>query len=314
MQRLFTKDATGVAPDGRWYAGDVNALQDAVAAASDFTQTVDVSTLRVGSTDLLIVKYGTGELRVSGALRTDGILRALGGLYAGAFTTTQRDAIASGSRPYGLVILNTTTNEYEWNKGSDATPDWQPFGAQGDGIGNLSARPAANAVQSGTHYFATDQVAEYVSDGSSWYRTGLPAGFVGGWYKPDAAVPSGWVLYDGGTLPGSTGIYADLYAHLGNTTTKPDTRGRMEVGLGSHADVNAVGNNDGVTVANRRPKHRHTPHTHAGNYSKSGGIDAAGSTGTFTQGTIPTADGGSGNANDPLDAPAYIVACRIAKL
>lgn len=127
MFRLFTKNATGVAPDGRWYAGDINAIQDAVAAINDLTQALGVGTISLGESGLQFVRYGAGEARLTGAMRTDGILRALGGLYAGAFTTAQRDAIAVGFRPYGLVILNTTTNRYEWNLGTDAVPDWQPI-------------------------------------------------------------------------------------------------------------------------------------------------------------------------------------------
>lgn len=115
-----------MAPNGRLYSGDLNLFQSLVAALADFTQTHDVGTLRVGDSSIQLVKYGTAEARITAALRTDGILRALGGLYTGAFTTTQRDAIASGSRPYGLIILNTTTNRLEMNFGTDATPNWQP--------------------------------------------------------------------------------------------------------------------------------------------------------------------------------------------
>lgn len=127
MNRLFTKNATGVAPDGRWYAGDINALQDAVAALTDLTQTHSVGALAVGESGLQLLRYGAGEARLTGAMRMDGIVRALGGLYAGAFTTTQRDAITAGSRPYGLIILNTTTNQYEWNSGTDPAPIWAPL-------------------------------------------------------------------------------------------------------------------------------------------------------------------------------------------
>jgi hypothetical protein len=59
-------------------------------------------------------------------MRVDGILRGLGGLFAGAFTTTARDAIALGSRPFTLVIFNITTNQFEYNAGTDTTPNWQP--------------------------------------------------------------------------------------------------------------------------------------------------------------------------------------------
>lgn len=129
MIRLFTKDATGVAPNGRWYAGDVNALQDAVAALTDLTQTISLGTLKIGETGLQLLRYAAGEARISGAFRTDGIIRALGGWYAGSFTTTARDAIALGSRPYGLVITNTTTNRLEWNSGTDPAPVWIALGA-----------------------------------------------------------------------------------------------------------------------------------------------------------------------------------------
>src|SRR4029077_2231768 len=110
MQRLYSKDATGLVPNGRWYAGDVNALQDAVAALSDFTQFLDLGGIRIGESGLQLLRYGPSEARLAGAMRIDGIVRALGGFYAGAFTTVQRDAIAPGFRPYGLVILNTTVN------------------------------------------------------------------------------------------------------------------------------------------------------------------------------------------------------------
>jgi len=126
MSRYKTFDATGIAPNGRLYAGDMNAIQDMKADQANFAQTIDLATVRLGDSAIQLVKYGTLDARFTSALRTDGILRALGGLYAGTFTTAQRDAIAAGSRPYGLIILNTTTNQIEWNKGSDAAPNWQP--------------------------------------------------------------------------------------------------------------------------------------------------------------------------------------------
>jgi hypothetical protein len=119
--------ASGTAPNGRLYAGDLLQMQDLVAALSDFSQIVDLGTVRIGDSSIGLTKYGTAEARLTAALRTDGIIRALGGLYAGAFTTVARNAIPSGLRPYGLIILNTTTNRYEWNSGTDASPNWQPL-------------------------------------------------------------------------------------------------------------------------------------------------------------------------------------------
>src|SRR6185503_3616684 len=52
-------------------------------------------------------------------------------LFYGQVTTTQRDAIASGQRPNGMTVFNTTTNRYEYNSGSDASPVWVPVGPAG---------------------------------------------------------------------------------------------------------------------------------------------------------------------------------------
>jgi hypothetical protein len=127
--RVKSFDATGIAPGGKLYAGDLNAIQDAAAGRYDLTQNLGALTLAIGEAGLLLQRFGAGEARISGALRTDGIVRALGGFYGGAFTTAQRNAIAAGSRPYGLVILNTDNNRYEWNQGTDAVPSWQSFSA-----------------------------------------------------------------------------------------------------------------------------------------------------------------------------------------
>jgi microcystin-dependent protein len=95
---------------------------------------------------------------------------------------------------------------------------------------------------------------------------------------------AGWLLCDGRAVSRSTysalweklreghaGTVADPAPHgNGDTTTTfnlPDYRGRMLVGSGQHAEVNAVGKNDGVPVANRKVKHKHGK----GNLSISGG-------------------------------------------
>jgi hypothetical protein len=128
MSRVKTFDSTGLATAGRLYAGDLNAMQDQYADLTNLAQSVSVGSLAIGESGLQLLRYGAGEARISGALRTDGIVRALGGFYGGAFTTAQRDAIPLGFRPYGLVILNSTLNSYEWNSGSDAAPNWAGIG------------------------------------------------------------------------------------------------------------------------------------------------------------------------------------------
>lgn len=125
MTRVKTFDSTGIATSGRIYAGDLNLMQDQYADLTNLSQTLSVGTLKVGETGLQLLRYGAGEARITGLLRTDGIIRGLGGLYAGAFTTAQRNAIGAGFRPFGLIILNTDTSRFEWNLGSDATPNWQ---------------------------------------------------------------------------------------------------------------------------------------------------------------------------------------------
>jgi hypothetical protein len=193
LARYKTFEATGIAPNGRLYAGDLNAIQDMIIA-SDFTTTLDVGTLRVGDPTLQLLKYGANEFRMSGAIRFDGITRGLGGLVAGAFTTPQRDAIPVGSRPYGLIILNTTDNVYQWNAGTDNTPVWNSFGGATGGpsgahaathlpgasdalafssinmAGLRSQKPAASSANNGLFYFETDWNVIWRSNGSSWVR------------------------------------------------------------------------------------------------------------------------------------------------
>lgn len=142
-----------------------------------------------------------------------------------------------------------------------------------------------------------------------------------------AAAPSGWVLCDGTSYLRSGGGVDALFAVIGTTYGSvdgthfnvPDFRGRVPTGYaasGGHTDVSTLGNNDGVAAANRRSKHRHTPHSHT--YDTRDG--ATGASQAFRQGNnvltaFPTsfADGGSGNANDSLDAPAYLVVNYIIK-
>jgi microcystin-dependent protein len=193
--RIKTFVSTGIAPDGRLFAGDLNAMEDQYADLANLAQTLAVGTIQVGETGLQIIRYGAGEMRISGHLRTDGIFRALGGLYAGSYTTVQRDAISAGSRPYGLVILNTNTNRLEINIGSDAVPSWTGLSAA-ISRGILGSRPGPAASNSGSWYFATDDNGGtlYYSDGSVWTKVArgltqaLDAGSVGTTQLVDASV------------------------------------------------------------------------------------------------------------------------------
>jgi microcystin-dependent protein len=89
----------------------------------------------------------------------------------------------------------------------------------------------------------------------------VPTGFL----MPAArgsAPNSGWLLCDGASYPRSN--YAALVGAIGTAYggdavnfNVPDLQGRMAVGKGAHVDVDALGDSDGATLANRRPKHGH---------------------------------------------------------
>lgn len=320
---MWTKNSTGVAPDGRWFAGDVNALQDAVAAINDLTQTLGVGTLRVGETGLQFLRFGAGEARLTGAMRTDGIFRGLGGLVAGAFTTSARNAIGAGLAPFGLIILNTDLNQYQYNAGTDGARDWRSLGGSGTSTADTLANiPAASAANTGAFFYATDQDVLYRSTGAAWVRISSDhAGDVK--MTLNAAADTGRVLLQGQAWPSTTGIWAALFAKWGAAfpTNLPDMRGRMPVNIGTHADINGIGLHEGVTVNIRRPKHGHGEHDHdilifSHNYQGGGGatqdfastplVDNGVNTGLRQVGPPP--------ATAPVDAPAYFTVNFEAKL
>lgn len=146
MLRLKTYDATGIAPNGRLFAGDLNALQDAVAALTDLAQNISVGSLAIGESGLLLVRYGAGEGRLVGAFRTAGRLMAEAGILPGPLTTTQRNAIPSGMAPVGLVIFNSTTGVCEQNVGTDAARVWQAIVLGNDARLSDARTPSANSV------------------------------------------------------------------------------------------------------------------------------------------------------------------------
>jgi hypothetical protein len=144
--RIKTYLSDGSNPNGRLFAPDLNALQDAVAALTDTTQHLTVGDITLN--DVLLSRFGAGQAQLAASLRVTA------GIQPGTFTTTQRDAIASGRRPTGLIIYNSTTAQLEINLGSDATPNWQ--GLQVGGAGTLTGAIAANGtVNRGTGFTIT---------------------------------------------------------------------------------------------------------------------------------------------------------------
>lgn len=167
MSRVKTFDATGVAPGGRVFAVDLNNIQDHYADLSNFAQTVGAGTVQIGDSGIAIVKFGTGEARLTSAFRTDGIVRSGGGTLSGPFTTTTRDAIPTGGAPTGLVIYNSTTAQLEWNRGTDGARDWQPVGAV------YTHPPGAVEMYDGT----VAPTGWLLLDGASYLRATYPALF-----------------------------------------------------------------------------------------------------------------------------------------
>lgn len=104
-----------------------------------------------------------------------------------------------------------------------------------------------------------------------------------------ASAPDGYLLCDGSEV--SETDFGNLFAAIGAAYNDgsegagnfrlPDSRGRALVGLGSHADVNALADSDGLAVADRTPAHSHTDsHTHSTPGSSTGDPTAFAGIGT----------------------------------
>lgn len=167
----------------------------------------------------------------------------------------------------------------------------------------------------------------------------MPAGSVVD-YAGDTA-PPGWVLCDGSTYDAVTnpGLYLNLWTAIGtkygagsqSAFLVPDCRGRVTVGLGTHTDVDVLGETEGNAVANRSYKHTMSNNlswsgsTAGGPYVAGGFVassPAAGSGAVYGSGTnSPTVSGSVGGtiglltgATRPTNGPAAIVFNKIIKL
>lgn len=84
-----------------------------------------------------------------------------------------------------------------------------------------------------------------------------------------AAAPAGWLLCDGSAVSrttystlhallkdvGGVGVYAYGSGDGSTTFNLPDFRGRTPVGKGTHTEVDALAESDGLAVGTRTPKH-----------------------------------------------------------
>jgi microcystin-dependent protein len=160
--------------------------------------------------------------------------------------------------------------------------------------------------------------------------------------------PTGWLVADGSAV--SRTQYAGLFSVIGTaygagdgstTFNLPDLRGRGVVGKGTHAEVDSVGDNDGLSVGSRKVKHRHgkgtlaigssgshyhevsnvTPYisgaagSERGNPTQrdAGGTPWATNTGGAHSHPSSSFSGEVGDTGGPLDGPAYQVLTYLIK-
>ena len=131
-----------------------------------------------------------------------------------------------------------------------------------------NAKIADNAISQGTHITnGTIQASHLANDV-------LPAGTV--LFAANSATPTGWALCDGAAVSraGNPNLFAAVGTTFGagdgsTTFNLPDIRGRQLIGRhpSGHANVNAVGDNDGAALSARKPDHSHG----VGNLSLGGG-------------------------------------------
>jgi len=95
-----------------------------------------------------------------------------------------------------------------------------------------------------------------------------------------AVAPSGYLLCDGALYLQTAypALFAVLGTAYGGDATQfavPDLQGRMPVGKGGRTEVDTIGKNEGIALANRTPLHGHTvndpSHTHGIPYGSIGG-------------------------------------------
>ena len=216
----------------------MNAIQDRFADLTNFSQTIDLQAVRIGASDLQLIRYGTAEGRVTGALRTDGLLRGLGGVLPGAFTTTQRDAIAAGNAPTGTIIYNSSVGALQVNLGSDVSRNWKSLESQ-------------TGVAAPTGRFAGEM---------AWHAGNIS---VAGLVEP---VP-GWLCCNGVAISRST--YADLFTAIGTAYGAGDgsttfglpnfTNGKIPITFGGTFSRGAAGGVSSVTLTGAQvPSHTHS--------------------------------------------------------
>lgn len=195
----------------------------------------------------------------------------------------------------GKLYYETDTSTMFMDDGST----WKTIGAN-NRVGLLGAIPAANTVSVGTEYFATDQVAKFISDGTNWIRISPPAGST--MICLATTADSGYILLQGQAWPGTTGIYADIYARLGSPATVPDFRTFVPVGFKtSDADFGTLNGNGGErshTLTAAEIQHHHSVTVPSETVPNAGVQDfPAGQAGSVNTGAVSLDSPGAHNNN-----------------
>jgi microcystin-dependent protein len=199
---------------------------------------------------------GPAQIEALAAAIDDAAIYSQGILSSRPVSTSDTPGIA-GRLYYVIGDATPANNGIMW---LDFGTGWQQVNAAGTVIDLLAARPAASAVLPGTRFFATDQVSEHLSDGTTWIRLGDQPGEV--MMCLGATADPGHILLQGQAWPSTSGIYADLFDKLGGTHL-PDFGGFTAVGFkASDPDFGTLLANVGekkhtLTIA-EMPAHHHT--------------------------------------------------------
>lgn len=129
--RIKTFDSSGIAPGGRLFAADLNGIQDQYADIVNYAQTLGAGTYAIGDSGLQLVKFGTGEVRLTSKFRTDGTIMAFNDISA---------RLSGDTNP--RVIADTALNGIQFGPGNIA-PDVNLY------------RFAANALKTDDSFDAT---------------------------------------------------------------------------------------------------------------------------------------------------------------
>jgi len=218
--------------------------------------------------------------------------------------------IVTGTATSGATLANLT--------GAAAIPNSQLL------LANILIPAASASIVDANIDTAIRAVSTF--GGGSAVPTGSLTPFAG------STAPSGWFLCDGTAISRTTyatlfGIIATTYGVGDGSTTfnLPDMRGRLPVGKGTHADVDTLGENEGVgTVGNRTPKHGHTHTLTLPNHihtllNDGGGVSGPGGTAggqvnsqnTSNPTTLPAINGAVGP--DTLNTAPYLTLNYIIK-